>query len=53
MIPKEIKHNLHYNAVRGDFLRPPHGTTLATVELKVKKDCLWKQRTHKNRTRLD
>ena len=27
MIPKEIKYNLHYNDVRGEFLRPPHGTT--------------------------
>ena len=32
MIPKEIKYNLHYDDVRGDFLRPPHGTTPATVE---------------------
>ena len=24
MIPKEIKYNLHYDDVRGDFLRPPH-----------------------------
>ena len=32
MIPKEIKYNLHYDKVRGDFLRPPHGITLATVE---------------------
>ena len=48
MIPKEIKYNLHYDDVRGDFLRPPHGTTPATVEYnKVKKDCLWKQRTRK------
>ena len=22
MIPKEIKYNLHYDDVRGDFLRP-------------------------------
>ena len=28
MIPKEIKYNLHYDDVRGDFLRPPHNTTL-------------------------
>ena len=27
MIPKEIKYNLHYDHVRGDFLRPPYGTT--------------------------
>ena len=32
MIPKEIKYNLFYDDVRGDFLRPPHGTTPATVE---------------------
>ena len=32
MIPKEIKYNLHYDDVWGDFLRPPHGTTPATVE---------------------
>ena len=32
MIPKEIKYNLHYDDVRKDFLRPPHGTTPATVE---------------------
>ena len=30
MIPKEIKYNLHYDDVRGDFLRPPHGTTQTT-----------------------
>ena len=39
MIPKEVKYNLHYDDVRGDFLRPPHGTT---VKKKVKKDCRWK-----------
>ena len=32
MIPKETKYNMHYDDVRGDFLRPPHSTTLATVE---------------------
>ena len=32
MISKEINYNLHYDDVRGDFLRPPHGTTQATVE---------------------
>ena len=32
---KEIKYNLHYDDVRGDFLRPPHGTTPATAS-KVK-----------------
>ena len=31
MIPKEIKYNLYYDDVRGDFLRPPHGTTPATL----------------------
>ena len=28
MNPKEIKYNLPYDDVRGDFLRPPHGKTL-------------------------
>ena len=32
MNPKEIKYNLHYDDVQGDILRPPHGTTQATVE---------------------
>ena len=32
MILKEIKYNLHYDDVRGDILRPPHGTIPATVE---------------------
>ena len=32
MIPEEIKYNLHYDDVRGDCLRPLHGTTPATVE---------------------
>ena len=32
MIQKEIKYNLHYDDVRGDILRPPHDTTLVTVE---------------------
>ena len=32
MIPKKINYNLYYDDVRGDFLRPPHGTTPATVE---------------------
>ena len=32
MVPKEIKYNMHYDDARGDFLRPPHGTTPATVE---------------------
>ena len=31
MIPKEIKYNLHYDDVRGDLLRPPHGTAPAAV----------------------
>ena len=31
MIPKEIKYNMHYDDVRGDFLRPPHGTTPALL----------------------
>ena len=29
---KEIKYNLHYDDVRGDFLRPTHDTTPVTVE---------------------
>ena len=57
MIPKQIEYNLHYDDVRGDLLRPPHGTTPATVEIKVKKDCLLKQKTHtklrKSETRFD
>ena len=32
MIPKEIKYNLYYDDIQGDFLRPPHGTTPATEE---------------------
>ena len=32
MIPKEIKFNPRYDDVRGDFLRPLHDTTQATVE---------------------
>ena len=32
MIPKEIRYTLHYDDVRGEFLRPPHGKTPATVE---------------------
>ena len=32
MVPKEIKYNLQNDDVRRDFLRPPHGTTPATVE---------------------
>ena len=35
MIQKEIKCNLHYDDVRGDFLRPPHGTTPAAVQYKI------------------
>ena len=31
MIPKEMKYNLHYDDVLGDFLQPPHGTIPATV----------------------
>ena len=37
MIPKEIKYNLHYDDVRGDHLRPPHGTAPATVEYRLTK----------------
>ena len=32
MIPKEIKYNLHYDDVRGDFLRPTHGTPPAKLD---------------------
>ena len=32
MISKEMKYNLQYDDVQGDFLRPPHGTTPAAVE---------------------
>ena len=34
MIPKEMKYNLHYGNIRGDFLPPPHGTntTMCTTE---------------------
>ena len=32
MIPKEIKYNLHYDDVRGNFLWPPQGTTPDTIE---------------------
>ena len=32
MIPKEIKYNMHYDDVRWDVLRMPHGTTPVTVE---------------------
>ena len=35
MIPKEIKYNLHYDDVQGDFLRPPHdNTSYSRVKLK-------------------
>ena len=47
MVPKEIKYNLHYDDVRGDFLQPLHQLQLSKI--KVKKDCLWQQRTHKSR----
>ena len=32
MIQKETKYILHYDDVRGDFLRAPQGTTPAIVE---------------------
>ena len=32
MVLKEIKYNLQYDDVPGDFLRPPHGTAPATVK---------------------
>ena len=37
MIPKKIKYNLFYDDARGDFLRPPLGTTPTIVKIKVKK----------------
>ena len=53
MIPKEIKYNLHYDDVRGNFLRPPHGTTPATAEKhKSKKELpleTKKTQNHENR----
>ena len=34
MIPKDQKiYNLHHDDVRGDVLRPPHGTTPAAVKI--------------------
>ena len=33
IIPKEVKYNLHYDDVRGDFFRPSCGTTLLNVLL--------------------
>ena len=51
MIPKQIKYNLHYDDVRGAFLRPPHGTTPATVKklpLETKNT-----QSHENRSRFD
>ena len=32
MIRKQLKYNLHYDDVRGDILRAPHGTTPDIVE---------------------
>ena len=33
--PKDQKiYNLHYDDVRGDILRPPHGSTPAAVKMK-------------------
>ena len=40
MILKEMKHtcNLHYGEVRGDVLRPPHGTnTSCSIVKNIKK----------------
>ena len=35
MIPKDQKiYNLYYDDVRGDVLRPPHGTTPAAMKIK-------------------
>ena len=48
MIPKDIKYHLHYDDVRGDFLRPPHGTTPATAEQnKSKKGLPLETKIHK------
>ena len=36
MISKEQKiYYLYHDDVRGDFLRPPHGTTLAAAKIKL------------------
>ena len=37
MILKEMKYNLHYGNVRGDVLRPPHGTNTSCSKINVKK----------------
>ena len=35
MIPKDLKiYILHYDVVRGDVLRPPHGTTPDALKIK-------------------
>ena len=46
MNPKEIKYKPHYDDVRGDFTAATRHRT-SNNKLNVKKDCLWKQRTHK------
>ena len=33
MVPKDQKYNLHYEDVREDVSRPPHGTILARVKV--------------------
>ena len=33
MIQNDQKYNLHYNNIRGDVLRLPHGTTVAAVKI--------------------
>ena len=58
MIPKEIKCNMHYDDVRGDFLRPLHSTTPAKVEQnKSKKKIAFGEKEHtksrKSETRFD
>ena len=47
MIRKEIN-DFHYDDVRGDFLRPSHGKTPATVEqIKSKKRIAFGNKEHK------
>ena len=48
MTPKEIRYNLHYDDVRETFYsRHTVQHQLQYNKIKVKNDCLWKQRTHK------
>ena len=57
MIPKEIKYNLHM-MMYGETFYGHHTAQhqLQQGKIKLKKDCLWKQRTHtipKSETRFD